>query len=261
MRNFLKNNLISIVVCLFALGTISVGAPYVRPYTAANYAAGTRAIGSIVNAEFDSLKNWLNGGNISSQNIAALSITTDNIANSAIETANINDSAVTNAKLAVNSVSSTKLQSESVYKAKMADDVGQTSSTSRGGDFTTSSTGGTDVTGLTTTITVIKRPVIISITKGATTASSPFQLESTIAATTATVTIQRDGAAIFRQVFRLDTNYNTPGDQMYLTIPAGLTFLDDPGPGTYVYSVAVAVGNGTDVMTVARDVNIVAYEL
>lgn len=80
MREFFKNNLLAILVSLCAIGVYASATTITRPYGSPDYAGGAKAVGSKVNAEFDNIVNWLNGGNIASDNIAALGIAGSNIA-------------------------------------------------------------------------------------------------------------------------------------------------------------------------------------
>lgn len=99
MRNFLKHNLLSILVCLSVMTVISSATTLTRPYGASDYAGGTKAVGSKVNAEFANIVSWLNNGNIATDNIATGGVATANIASLAVTTAKINNGAVTKAKL------------------------------------------------------------------------------------------------------------------------------------------------------------------
>lgn len=71
MKDFLKNNLISLLVCLAALSGFAAADTLTRPYSSVDYQGGAKAVGAYVNAEFQNIVTWLNTGNISSQNIAA----------------------------------------------------------------------------------------------------------------------------------------------------------------------------------------------
>lgn len=71
MKQFLKNNLIAVVLCTFIVSAISYATTYNRPYSSTVYNAGTKAVGTYVNAEFQAIADFLNNGNISSVNIQA----------------------------------------------------------------------------------------------------------------------------------------------------------------------------------------------
>jgi hypothetical protein len=75
MRNFLKHNLIAILLSMSILSVIAAATTYNRPYSSTVYNAGTKAVGTYVNGEFQSIADWLNGGNISATNLAALAVT------------------------------------------------------------------------------------------------------------------------------------------------------------------------------------------
>lgn len=74
MLKFLKNNLISILIASGAVSALSYAATYNRPYNSTYYTGGTKAVGPVVNAEFQAITDWINGGNIASGNIAALGV-------------------------------------------------------------------------------------------------------------------------------------------------------------------------------------------
>lgn len=74
MKQFLKNNLIAVVLCTFIVSAISYATTYNRPYSSTVYNAGTKAVGTYVNAEFQAIADFLNNGNISSVNIQAAGV-------------------------------------------------------------------------------------------------------------------------------------------------------------------------------------------
>jgi len=129
--NFFKHNLLSILVCLSLCAAYASATTLTRPYGSTDYAGGQKAVGSKVNTEFDTIVNWLNGGNISSTYIAT----------GGIATANIASFAITNAKLATSTLTVTS--SSSVY--------------------TTTSNVPATVTNLSTTYTSTGRPLAISL--------------------------------------------------------------------------------------------------
>lgn len=211
MGNFLKNNFISVAVCLMALGALSFADTYVRPYGAPNYAAGTRAVGSVVNSEFESLKNWLNGGNISSENIAALGIATSNI----------QDDAVTPAKMA---------------RLTPVDNTGSTL------PFTAS--GSCPTTGGALTITTSGRPVYLnfrSLSSG-----SRFRIITSLETIAeggnlgSRVEILRDGSSIFTFTTTVPQTDVLTGPEWEWSWPASsFSVIDNPTAGTYTYQVRV----------------------
>lgn len=62
-------------MCVFVTTALGFATAYNRPYNSSSYTGGTKAVGLVVNAEFQALTDWINGGNISSVNIAALGVT------------------------------------------------------------------------------------------------------------------------------------------------------------------------------------------
>lgn len=71
MKQFLKNNLIAVVLCTCIVSLVSYATTFSRPYSSTVYNAGTKAVGTYVNAEFQAIADFLNNGNISSVNIQA----------------------------------------------------------------------------------------------------------------------------------------------------------------------------------------------
>lgn len=90
MRNFLKHNFLVIGMLLCGFAAFSLANTITRPYGSSDYAGGQKAVGAKVNAEFQSIVDWLNGGNIGSTNIAT----------GGVATANLADGSVTIAKMA-----------------------------------------------------------------------------------------------------------------------------------------------------------------
>lgn len=84
MKQFLKHNFLILLVLFFGYAAYALANTITRPYTSADYAGGQKAVGSKVNAEFDTIVNWLNGGNISSANIQGGGVATSNIASQAV---------------------------------------------------------------------------------------------------------------------------------------------------------------------------------
>ncbi len=142
MRDFLKKNLLAILVCLFAAFTYASASTITRPYSAADYAGGTKAVGAKVNAEFASIVSWLNGGNIGSDNIATGGVATANIASFAVTTAKLNGGAVTLDKLEAAHIYVTSSSSVSQAAAQPTPAV---------------------ITNLSTTFTATGRPVNVSL--------------------------------------------------------------------------------------------------
>lgn len=111
MRNFLKNNALAILVCIFAVGAVGSATTITRPYSSADYAGGTKAVGSKVNAEFANIVSWLNNGNITSPNIGTGGVATSNLADLGVTTAKIDNNAVTPGKLSAPNIKVTSSSS------------------------------------------------------------------------------------------------------------------------------------------------------
>lgn len=115
MRKILQKSLLWLIPLLVAIYTYAALATTItRPYSSSDYAGGTKAVGAKVNAEFQNIVSWLNGGNISSDNIATSGVATANIASFAVTTAKILDANVTLAKLESSHISVTS--SSSLYQ-------------------------------------------------------------------------------------------------------------------------------------------------
>lgn len=134
--NFLKNNLVAILISLAAYGTLAYANTIVRPYGPPDYAGGQKAVGTKVDAEFQNIVTWLNTGNISSVNIDA----------GGVETVNLADDSVTSAKMGALNIT---ISDASSY-------------------FSTNATTDQDVTNLSRTITSYGRPIKIELQSTAT---------------------------------------------------------------------------------------------
>lgn len=89
MRNFLKQNFLFVLGLFFGYAALemSFGSTFVRPYGTPDYAGGQKAVGAKVNAEFQALSDFLNGGNIGSTNIATGGVATANLAANSVTVA------------------------------------------------------------------------------------------------------------------------------------------------------------------------------
>lgn len=213
MRSFLKNNLIAILVCLGALTSLSFATTITRPYGPSDYAGGQKAVGSKVNAEFQSIVDWLNGGNIASGNIAA----------SGVITANIADGAVTNVKRGAANYAVTTSSSLFSNTAALA-----------------------QVTNLSTSITTYGRPVLVRleaanssylISNISTTRGEVYSSDSSGAGSYITVLKNSSTLAKQRLPYQGASGENRHPCSAY-------TVLDAPTAGTYTYSVGVESNTG-----------------
>jgi hypothetical protein len=84
MRNFLKHNFLVMLLLLCGYAAWSLASTITRPYSSADYAGGQKAVGAKVNAEFQNIVDWLNGGNIGSTNIATGGVATTNLADGSV---------------------------------------------------------------------------------------------------------------------------------------------------------------------------------
>jgi hypothetical protein len=263
MKNFLKNNLIAIFVCSFLVSTFAGAGVVTRIY---EFSGGTKAVATQVNAEFDNIVDFINGGNIASNNIAALGITAANINSSAVTTAKIADLAVTTGKLADGAVTDAKLSISALTTTLIADGAvtrpKQAALTiNKSGTvaiFTSTSTSFTDVTGLTVSITSTGRPIWVGLV--CVHSSSPCSVYATNAASTnveAEIKLLRDSVSIMN-TYLLATGTFASNSQM--RTPAGtIWYIDEPAAGTYTYKIQVAVQSGTTAGF--EQLKLIAYEL
>lgn len=229
--NFFKNNLVAMIVALFAFGGLSLATTYNRPYDSTDYAGGTKAVGAYVNAEFQGLTDFLNAGNLSSINIA----------NGGIATANIAGGAVTPAKM-----------------ARLTDD----SFSILSGSISSVSTTAT-VTGLEFSITTSGRPVAIYV-RGLDlpNVSGYFAVVSdTSTSMLGSVYLYRNGVVL--QNVRIGGT--VPSGQegasnRFFYPPSAFNFIDNPVAGTYTYSIRVSVDDANSSISLA-DLQVIAYEL
>lgn len=215
----------NIVLSLLVPGIV-FATSFIRPYGASDYAGGTKAVGTKVNAEFAYISSWLNGGNIATGNIAAFGVATSNIANGA----------VTNIKLA---------------DANIKFSVGSGSTTLDGAyDLL-------QVANLSTTITTVGRPVRISLqTSGDTTtcAISPTKLgyvAFTGAGGEAYLYALRDSSTTMASFLSTNTLYRDC---------SAYSYTDQPAAGTYTYSIK-ATGNGASSGIQVCNCKLVVYEM
>lgn len=85
MRIF--NHAFLLILCstfAYTAGQLVFGNTITRPYSSADYAGGQKAVGAKVNAEFQSIVDWLNGGNIGPTNIATQGVATSNLADGSV---------------------------------------------------------------------------------------------------------------------------------------------------------------------------------
>lgn len=229
--NFFKNNLVAMIVALFAFGGLSLATTYNRPYDSTDYAGGTKAVGAYVNAEFQGLTDFLNAGNLSSINIA----------NGGIATANIAGGAVTPAKMA---------------RLHAATD------SITGTPFTTVSTTAT-VTGLEFSITTSGRPVFISMRGINILGGTGYfaVVSDTSTSVLGNVYLYVDGVELTRNRIGGTVPSGQGGvSNRFFYPPSAFNFIHNPVAGTYTYSIRVSVDDATSSISLA-DLQVIAYEL
>lgn len=95
------------VILLWA--AVGDAAPLVRSSTSADYAAGAKAVGTKINAEFNTLFTWLNGQNITSSNIANQGLDTQSYKNLSITGAKVAAKTLTRDNIADRTLVSTQI--------------------------------------------------------------------------------------------------------------------------------------------------------
>jgi len=215
MKNFIKNNAISVFVSLLALGGLSYADVIVRPYGPTDYAGGAKAVGSKVNAEFQNIVSWLNGGNISSNNISAFGVASSNIADNAVITSKIANNAVTKAKLSGN-------YTQTGFSGYLS--------------ITDTSTTALLVTNNSTTVTTSGRPVLVTFGGSALTFGCPAPIIGSYIGSNGDddnqgyLQIRRNGSA--SALFNLQPGYSPCSNYSYVDFPAA---------GTYTYQASLRV--------------------
>lgn len=230
MRNFLRQNSLALFLSLSLFYSYAaVGGVITRPYGSSDYAGGTKAVGSKVNAEFDTIVNWLNGGNIASDNIAAFGVGTANLANGS----------VTQIKLATKTVSSGVLT------------INSTSTT-----VATAVTGSISVTGT-------GRPIFIGL-KGTLSSTLPGLL--TVSSTSTAIIkghieIWRDSTVISSQAFGMGST--SSGSTLRAHEPPSSFWVIDDGAssGAHTYTVRVWVNNSGVTLASEGVITLYGYEL
>lgn len=90
MLKMLKNQILWVAIALSLLFCVAAEATTIaRPFGSAAYPAGAKAIGPNVDADFNNIVSWLNGGNIATGNIASFGVVSGNIANGAVGSSQI----------------------------------------------------------------------------------------------------------------------------------------------------------------------------
>lgn len=207
MRNFLKNNLLSLTVCVLTIASWTVAGTITRIYT---FAGGDRAIATHVNAEFNNVLDFINNAGIGSNNIAG----------GGIATANIASYAVTKAKL----------------------DTATLTISANSGAFSGTNPHTLAVTNLSTTITTTGRPVRMSLVSGGTfTVSSASTNVSYVMATNSTTS-----NILFLKDNVTTVIFPLVGASAAGLPCSAFQFVESPSAGSHTYSVAVkASGGGT----------------
>lgn len=235
MRSILNIFLANVLCLLLAVNT-AAASTITRPYGSSDYLGGAPAVGPKVNAEFDNIVTWLNGGNIASGNVASFGIATSNLA----------DNSVTHAKLANLGQQRASLSVTS---------IATTAATSIPGSVTLTTTG---------------RPVFILLNgdvPGSATLSSAVGIS--IASSTQTtirgkVAIYRDGATVVcAQLFEEVKAVAEVGFKQTIP-PSSIACIDVPTAGSHTYQVYGSTAGNSDATAVTLTIpagTITAFEL
>lgn len=228
MRKFLNSWLLVGVFLSALFSYAAVAGTVVRPYGASDYAGGTRAVGSKINTEFDTIVNWLNGGNISSNNLAYLGI-----ANS-----NLGAGVVTQDKLAAKSVGTGAITITSTS--------------------TTSATVASDFATLTGTL---GRPVVVGL-KNTNFGGGIIVSSSTNAFPQAEIQIWRDGSQLSSIPIGIRKNSGEANFSIVIP-PTSIQHVDiAPGAtGTRNYFIKVLVNSSDVTLQLPSTAMVYAYEL
>lgn len=228
MRIF-NNSLLILLAMVFAYtaGQLVFGGTITRPYGPPDYAGGQKAVGTKVNAEFQSIVDWLNGGNLDSTNIS------------------------------VNAITTTLLRDNAVTLSKIAGPCcGYPTVTSSSSAYTMSTVTPATVTNLTTTFTSHGRSLYVGLEPS----TFPYVLNlnqtygsyvkpSGTAGDAAALFFVRDGSTTVH--FNLPTSVTGANQPVYPCSSFHYTE-DAAGAGTFVFAVKVSVASGADTMSVVN---------
>ena len=224
MINFIKNNLLSLTFVVLAVSAISFADVITRPYSLPDYAGGTKAVGTKVNAEFQNIVDWLNGANIDNTNLAFKGIVGSNIA----------DLTITNDKLAPLFITGASQSTFAVTGVTVAAASGITT------DYES----------------VSGRPVLVGLSGGSAIISSDTETP-----VIGIVVITRDNTIVYQGTFGTVLQTAQTGYKHY--IPASAIRFIDTGLTAgveYTYEVKVTITNASVTMTF-ESMNIQVVEL
>lgn len=160
---------------------------------------------------------------------------------------------ITAAQIANQTITAAKIANNTITRNQLAA-VGQQISLSSG-DFTTSSTSFTAVTGLTVTITTTGRPVMLM------TQSDGLGVTSFTGLTTPGGVTRNANFSFFRGAGQISiSTVNVDANSTAILTNAEVIFLDIPTAGTYTYTLRINVDNGDSTAHV-KGKRLVAYEL
>lgn len=186
-------------------------------------------------------------------------------ANRAVTTDHIRDLAITNAKIADGTIETDKLNDSIVTMRKLADkalqgtaSVGNVLLAGSSGSFSTTSTSFVNITNLSGSLSVYHRPVILTLMQDRSTTNAAY-ISTDTDATVCEIRLLRDGSQIGSWQILLGGGNGGTGIKIP---PSSVQFLDDPGFGTYTYTLQakVAVSSGGSAIRVFNCI-LVAYEM
>lgn len=218
------------IAALYLIPSLALATSFVRPYGSADYAAGTKAVGTKVNAEFAYISSWLNNGNIASANIATLGVLATNLGTGSVITSKLLDGNVTNIKLAD---SNTKFTAGSGVFA------------TGGGPSTLQL-----ITNLSTTISTVGRPVRVSMQ------TSGDLTNCTGSGVTRLGYLTFDGSGGEADLYVIRDSQTTVASFLNTNVLyrdcSAYSYVDNPATGTHTYSARISLSSGLASLSVCN---------
>lgn len=224
----------------------------------------TKAVAQDLNDEFDNIISALNG-NLGPENFLGGGVGTANIATAAITTPKIADGAVTTIKIADLNVTTGKIATSAITRAKAFTTDNEISSSS--GTFTTTNVNLQNVTNLSASVTTTGGLIFVGMMGDGNTGTNvgSVAMDNSISQEAngayAKVNFARGGATA-NEVYVGYQLLASAGDLNGVkSVPcSSFSFIDNPGAGTYTYSVRLA-SNNADTTAAIQNCKLVVYEL
>lgn len=194
-----------------------------------------------------------------------------------VTTAKLNNDAVTTGKIATGAVQTTDIADDNVTQAKLENKNVTTNGSDPGagglvyssscGTYSNATTGYTDVTNLSVTLTTTGRPVMLMVVADGTNASGLGCQFGAIGQTTRYPDAQfafLRGAGIISEnrVGKTSRTAETAGLADEIRVPgSSFMYVDNPAAGTYTYKVQGKSNKAATAQAIAQDCRLLAYEL